>query len=107
MGGITKAPFDIVADTLRGTRSALTDLYRRPDKLLAASDALIPSAIHMGVGSSRTSAPPFVFMPLHKGAVGFMSPRQFEKFYWPILQARVGRHHRRGHGAAALRRGQL
>ena len=86
MGGITKAPFDIVADTLRGTRSALMDLYRRPDKLLAASDALIPSAIHMGVGSSRPAAPPFVFMPLHKGAVGFMSPRQFEKFYWPSFK---------------------
>jgi uroporphyrinogen-III decarboxylase len=86
MGGITKAPFDIVADTLRGTRSALTDLYRRPEKLLAASDALVPSAIHMGVGSGRPDAAPFVLMPLHKGAAGFMSPKQFEKFYWPTLK---------------------
>jgi len=86
MGGITKAPFDIVADTLRGTRSALMDLYRRPQKLLAASDALVPSAIHMGVGSGRTAAPPFVLMPLHKGAAGFMSIKQFEKFYWPSLR---------------------
>jgi uroporphyrinogen-III decarboxylase len=86
MGGITKAPFDIVADTLRGTRGAMTDLYRRPDKVLAASDALIPSAIHMGVGSGRTSAPPFVFMPLHKGAAGFMSLKHFEKFYWPSFK---------------------
>jgi uroporphyrinogen-III decarboxylase len=86
MGGITKAPFDVVADTLRGTRSALTDLYRRPEKLLAACDALVPSAIHMGVGSVRPGAPPFVLMPLHKGAAGFMSIRQFEKFYWPTLR---------------------
>jgi len=86
MGGITKAPFDIVADTLRGTRSALMDLYRRPQKLLAASDALVPSAIHMGVGSGRPAAPPFVLMPLHKGAAGFMSQKQFEKFYWPSLK---------------------
>jgi len=86
MGGITKAPFDIVADTLRGTRGAMTDLYRRPDKMLAASDALIPNAIHMGVGAGRTSAPPFVFMPLHKGAAGFMSIKQFEKFYWPTFK---------------------
>jgi uroporphyrinogen-III decarboxylase len=86
MGGITKAPFDVVADTLRGTRGALTDLYRHPDKLLAACDALIPNAIHMGVGSGQPGAPPFVFMPLHKGAVGFMSPKQFEKFYWPSFK---------------------
>jgi uroporphyrinogen-III decarboxylase len=86
MGGITKAPFDIVADTLRGTRAALTDLYRRPDKVLAASVALVPSAIHMGVGAGRPAAPPFVFMPLHKGAAGFMSQKQFEKFYWPTFK---------------------
>ena len=26
------------------------------------------------------------FYPLHKGADGFMSPQQFEKFYWPSLK---------------------
>jgi uroporphyrinogen-III decarboxylase len=86
VGGVAKAPFDTVADTLRGTRSALMDLYRRPDKLLAASEALIPTSIHMGVGASPPSAPPFVFMPLHKGALGFMSFKQFAKFYWPTFQ---------------------
>jgi uroporphyrinogen-III decarboxylase len=86
MGGVAKAPFDVVADTLRGTRSALMDLYRRPDKLLAASDALVPASIHMGVGFGQPGPPPFVFMPLHKGAVGFMSFKQFEKFYWPSFK---------------------
>ncbi|MCC7461734.1 MAG: uroporphyrinogen decarboxylase [Gammaproteobacteria bacterium] len=86
IGGVSKAPFDIVADTLRGTRSALMDLYRRPGKLLAACDALVPSAIHMGVGTGQPGPPPFVFMPLHKGADAFMSFRHFEKFYWPSFQ---------------------
>ena len=86
MGGVAKAPFDVVADTLRGTRSALMDLYRRPDKLLAASEALVPASIHMGVGSGQPGPPPFVFMPLHKGAVGFMSLKQFQKFYWPSFK---------------------
>jgi uroporphyrinogen-III decarboxylase len=85
MGGVAKAPFDTVADTLRGTRGALMDLYRHPDKLLAASEALVLTMIHMGVGAPP-SAPPFVFMPLHKGAVGFMSFKQFEKFYWPSFK---------------------
>ena len=86
MGGITKAPFDVVADTLRGTRGAMTDLYRRPDKLLAATQALVPTTIHMGVGPGRPAAPPFVFMPLHKGSTGFMSFAQFERFYWPTFK---------------------
>jgi uroporphyrinogen-III decarboxylase len=86
VGGVSKAPMDIVADTLRGTRAAALDLYRRPAKLLAASDALVPTAIHMGVGSGQIGPPPFVFMPLHKGAAGFMSFKQFEKFYWPTFK---------------------
>jgi uroporphyrinogen-III decarboxylase len=94
VGGVSKAPFDIVADTLRGTRGALMDLYRRPAKLLAACEALVPSAIHMGVGTGQPGPPPFVFMPLHKGANAFMSFRHFEKFYWPsfkqVLEGIIG-----------------
>jgi uroporphyrinogen-III decarboxylase len=86
MAGVAKAPFDIVADTLRGTAGALTDLYRRPAKMLAACEALVPAAIHMGIGGARPGGPPFVFMPLHKGATSFMSFRQFEKFYWPTFK---------------------
>jgi hypothetical protein len=86
LGGFSKAPFDIIADTLRGTRGALTDLYRRPDKLLAASDALVPSAVHMGVGPGLPGPPPFVLLPLHKGAAAFMSIKHFQKFYWPSLK---------------------
>ena len=86
VAGVSKAPMDIVADTLRGTRAAALDLYRRPDKLLAASEALVPAAVHMGIGNGQPGRPPFVFMPLHKGAAGFMSFKQFEKFYWPTFK---------------------
>jgi hypothetical protein len=86
LGGFGKAPFDSVADTLRGTRGALLDLYRHPGKLLAASEALIPNSIHMAVGQAPVGAPPLVVLPLHKGACGFMSFKQFEKFYWPSLE---------------------
>ncbi|MFO1400309.1 MAG: uroporphyrinogen decarboxylase family protein [Steroidobacteraceae bacterium] len=86
VGGVSKAPMDLVADTLRGTRAAALDLYRRPAKLLAASEALVPTAVHMGIGTGQPGPPPFVFMPLHKGAAGFMSFKQFEKFYWPTFK---------------------
>ena len=89
LGGVAKAPFDIVADTMRGTRGALTDLYRRPAKLLEAAEALVPTSIHMAVGSARPGPPPFVFMPLHKGASAFMSFKHFQKFYWPSFKRQL------------------
>lgn len=85
-GGTTQAPFDTIGDSLRGTKGAMLDMYRQPDKLLKAMDKLLPIAIQMGVIGARASGSPFVFIPLHKGAMGFMSLDQFKTFYWPTLQ---------------------
>ena len=84
--GFSKAPFDTLGDTLRGTRQMLMDMFRRPDKVLKALDALVPVMIEVGLGAMRTNGNPLVFMPLHKGADGMMSDDQFRKFYWPTLQ---------------------
>lgn len=87
IGAFTKAPFDTLGDTLRGTRGIMLDMYRQPDKLLTAMDRLVPIAIEMGVRGATANDNPLVFMPLHKGADGFMSNKDFEKFYWPSLKA--------------------
>jgi uroporphyrinogen-III decarboxylase len=86
LGGFTKAPFDVIGDTLRGTKGIMLDIYRQPDKLLAAMEALTPIMIGMGVGASQQTGNPLIFIPLHKGADGFLSDEQFKKFYWPTLQ---------------------
>jgi uroporphyrinogen-III decarboxylase len=91
LGGFTKAPFDVIGDTLRGTRGIMLDMYRRPDKLLAAMDVLTPTMIAMGVGAAQQTGNPLIFIPLHKGADGFLSDAQFKQFYWPTLrQVMVG-----------------
>jgi hypothetical protein len=87
LGGFTKAPFDTIGDTLRGTRGIMLDMYRQPDKLLKAMEALVPIMIGMGIGSAQQTGNPQIFMPLHKGADGFLSDEQFKKFYWPFLKA--------------------
>jgi hypothetical protein len=87
LGGFTKAPFDVIGDTLRGTRGIMMDMYRQPDKLLKALEALLPIMIGMGIGSMQQTGNPLIFMPLHKGADGFLSDEQFEKFYWPTFKA--------------------
>jgi hypothetical protein len=85
-GGFTKAPFDVIGDTLRGTKGIMLDIYRQPDKLLEAMDALTPLMIKMGVGAAQMTGKPIIFIPLHKGADGFLSDDHFEKFYWPTLR---------------------
>jgi hypothetical protein len=89
LGGFTKAPFDTIGDTLRGTRGIIMDMYRQPDKLLRALEAMTPIMIGMGVGSAQQTGNPQIFIPLHKGADGFLSDEQFKKFYWPTLKAVV------------------
>lgn len=89
MGGFSKAPFDYLGDSLRGTRGIMMDMYRRPAKVLAAVERLVPMAIQMGVGAANGSGTPFAMLPLHKGADGFMSNADFKKFYWPTLKATI------------------
>ncbi len=86
VGGFTKAPFDVLGDTMRGTKGIMIDMYRQPDKLLEAMDRLTPLMIKMGVGAAQMNGKPFIFMPLHKGADGFLSDEQFQKFYWPTFK---------------------
>ena len=85
-GGATKAPFDTLGDTLRGTNGIMLDMYRHPDKLLEGLDAMVPLMIKMGVSAAKMHGNPIIFIPLHKGADGFMSDEQFKTFYWPSLR---------------------
>lgn len=85
--GYTKAPFDTLGDTLRGTRAIMLDKFRQPQKVLAAVERLAPLNVEAGVRIATANHGPFVFIPLHKGADGFMSNDDFKKFYWPSLKA--------------------
>ena len=86
LGGFSKAPFDAIGDTLRGTRGIMMDLYRRPDMVLEACERFVPLMIQAGLKAAEMSGAVAIILPLHKGADGFMSDSQFEKFYWPTLK---------------------
>jgi len=88
-GAITLAPFDLIGDTMRGLKGVLMDMYRQPDKLLAAIDKVTPFMTFSAIAQCRNSGNPGVFIPLHKGSDGFMSLRQFETFYWPSLKQMI------------------
>lgn len=86
-GGFTKAPFDVLGDTLRGTRAIILDKFRQPKSVLATVERFVSIAIEAGVRSAKNSRSPVVFMLLHKGADAFMSSKDFLAFYWPTLKA--------------------
>ncbi len=86
---MVKAPYDFLADTMRGTRGIVKDRYRRPERILAAAERSVPLQIAAAMRQTAVADSPLVFMPLHKGADGFMSDADFREFHWPTLKAVV------------------
>jgi uroporphyrinogen-III decarboxylase len=89
-GGVAlEAPFDLMSDTLRGMKGSMMDMYRRPQKLLAAQEKVLRFQLEYAIGWSRATGINIAFIPLHRGSDGFMSMPQFEEFYWPQYKALI------------------
>lgn len=86
---VALAPYDLISDMLRGMRGTMVDMYRCPDKLLEAMAQILPIQIGGAIGQAQMSGNPRIFIPLHRGADGFMSNEQFETFYWPTLKTLI------------------
>jgi hypothetical protein len=87
-GGLGGAPFDTISDYLRGMRGSMLDMYRQPHQLLAACDKILQWRMAAAVPADpqKRGNPKRIVHPLHRGAEGFMSKKQFETFYWPGLK---------------------
>ncbi len=79
-------PFDLVADFLRGLKGTMLDMYRVPEKLLAAVELYIEPQINAAITWAEAVNNPRIVFWLHKGAAGFMSDEHFKEFYWPSLR---------------------
>jgi len=86
--GSTFAPFDTISDRLRGMRGTMLDMYRYPEKLLTACEKLLEWEMSAATPARPDAKgnPVRAGMPLHRGSDGFMSIKDFEKFYWPTLK---------------------
>ena len=82
-------PYDIISDLMRGMRGSMLDMYRCPDKLLAAIEKLSDQTMQAISAGPKPEGFTTSFIALHRGADGFMSLEQFEKFYWPYLKKLV------------------
>ena len=87
-GGIGTVPFDTLADNLRQLRGIMADIYRRPDKLLAACEKLWEWRLSQGLvpADPKKRGNPKVVNAggTHHGGDGWMSKKHYETFYWPF-----------------------
>lgn len=97
IAGIFKAPFDILADKLRGFVGLTLDMHTQPQKVLKACEALMPHLCHVGL----STADPAKLLPIgfwmHRGCVPFVNPKQFHSHNWPTLKPIIEEFWKHGH----------
>lgn len=81
-------PFDLVGDTLRGTRGVMGDIIRQPDKLLGAIEKTTRMCVEYAAGAVGADLP-LCWIWMHKGSEGFMSDAHYREFYWPSLRQAI------------------
>ncbi len=86
IAGALKAPCDILADKLRGYRQLSADMYRRPEKVVAACEALMPHMKYNALAGSDPDKNVPITVWLHRGGGPFLSDKAYERFYWPTLK---------------------
>ncbi len=96
VGQLIEAPFDFLADQLRGFKQISMDVRRLPDKVKAAAEATLPLMLKLSMPTVMT--PGIInFIPLHLAP--YMRTSDFEKLYWPTLEALVVEMDKLGMGA--------
>ncbi|AKL96840.1 putative uroporphyrinogen-III decarboxylase [Clostridium aceticum] len=82
-GGFTEAPFDFLADQLRGFKGVSMDVRRMPEKVAEACEALYPIVLKKGMPKTISNYAS-VFLPLHMPT--FMREKDFAKLWWPSFK---------------------
>jgi len=97
ISGILKAPFDILADKLRGYIGLTMDLFERPDKVLTACEALVPHLLHVALSGADPDKNVPISIWMHRGCVPFVSQEHFKNIYWPTLKPIIEEIWAKGH----------
>lgn len=85
-------PIDIVFDFLRGFKGVQMDIRRHGSQLIEACDKLADVVNDISLGRAKKGD--VIFCPLHLAS--FLSPKQFEKFYWPSFKKVLDFAHKKG-----------
>ena len=85
-GSNSGAPYDVLADYFRGATGMMKDLFRNKEKLLESIELMRHYLTKMTIANARASGHPIVMIPIHWAPDAFMSPKQFETFWWPSFR---------------------
>lgn len=85
-GSNSGAPYDVIADYFRGATGMMKDLFRHKELLLEVLDMMRRNLVRLTIANARASGNPIVFIPIHWAPDAFMSPKQFETFWWPSFR---------------------
>ncbi|MCL1915061.1 MAG: hypothetical protein FWG10_14635 [Eubacteriaceae bacterium] len=85
-GGNISHPIDQFFDFVRGFKNTMTDLRRRPEKLLAAVEAMYPYAER---NIPKGPLPEFPWITDNHHLAKFLTADLFGTFYWPYFRKSV------------------
>lgn len=77
------APFDILSDNYRGLRGIMRDMFKKQDEIIDACEKLMEINLNNCAALVDPKKQMPIFIATHKPC--FMSPKQFDKFYWPTF----------------------
>jgi len=86
MSALTEAPFDFIADQIRGFTGMVRDIRRIPEKVAEACEAVLPLMIKAGI-PREPSIYKRTFIPLHMPP--YLRTSDFEKLFWPTFKKLV------------------
>jgi uroporphyrinogen-III decarboxylase len=97
IAGIFKAPFDIIADKLRGYIGLTMDMFEQPEKVLKACEALMPHLMHVALTTADVEKKVPIGFWMHRGCTPFITREQFHSHYWPTLKPIIEEIWKNGH----------
>ncbi len=86
ISGVLGHPYDNFASSVRGFVNTLMDMYSCPEDLSKSIDLYGEMMWPQLEGMAKANAGGFAFFPLTSPGDKFMSPENFDKFYWPWLK---------------------
>ena len=94
--GAAMPPFDVISHAMRGMTGTMQDMFRQPDNVVRACEKILDLTLARPMPSPSENGHIRIFMTNTRGSDDFLSPRHFDKFYWPTFKTLVTRLIERG-----------
>ncbi len=84
--GMIKAPLDILMDKFRGYENTICDCIEDPERVRKTCEALIPHIVANALNGADPSKEVPITIWAHRGCIPFITPKIFDRIYWPTLK---------------------